>query len=122
MTVFLWVLQALLAALFLFAGVFKLITPADVLEKQAHMSAAFIKFIGVCETLGGLGLVLPGIFKVRPELTAAAAGGLVIIMIGAVVVSLREQGPAAAIFPAVVGILCGVVLYFRSRRPAVAVT
>ncbi len=90
----LWTLQGLLAALFLFAGVFKLILPAQALEQQAHMSGLFLKFIGVCETLGGLGLILPGIFRKREELTPLAAAGLVIIMIGATVVTIM-QGPAA---------------------------
>ena len=121
MTVFLWVLQGLLAALFLFSGAYKLVTSADVLAKQAHMSAAFLKFIGALEVLGGLGLVLPGLTKIHPELTAFAAAGLVIIMIGAVVVTLMQGLGANAILPAVVGILCGVVCVTRFRHPGTQV-
>lgn len=116
MNIVLWIIQASLAALFIFSGVFKVITPADALEKQAHMSAAFLKFIGVCETLGGLGLILPGIFRTRQELTPLAAACLTIIMIGAVVVSARMVGPASAILPAVTGLLCAFVAYGRWRR------
>ena len=71
--------------------------PADVLMQQAppgstQFPALFIKFIGLVEVLGGLGLILPGIFRRRPELTPLAAAGLVIVMIGAVVISANDHG------------------------------
>src|SRR5262245_8203771 len=81
----LWTAQIVLALLFLFAGGRKLALPAAELAKNGPFSAAFIKFIGVCEVAGALGLVLPGIVGIRRELTPLAATGLVIIMIGAVV-------------------------------------
>src|SRR2546423_6037865 len=105
----LWTAQIVLAALFVFAGVFKLITPTATLEAQAHMSGAFMKFIGVCETLGAIGLIVPWLTRIRRELTPIAATGLVIVMTGAVVVS-AIQGPfATAIIPAFVGSLAAYV-------------
>ena len=101
----LWTAQSLLAALFLFAGVFKLITPTDALTAQAHMPGAFIKFIGICETLGALGLILPGLTKIRSGLTPLAAAGLVFIMIGAVVTSIIQGAGVASAFPGVVGLI-----------------
>src|SRR5205085_9767754 len=101
----LWTAQAVLAALFLFAGVFKLVTPTDVLASQSHMPGAFIKFIGICETLGAIGLILPGLTKIRTGLTPLAAAGLVIIMIGAVVTSIIQGAGVAAAFPGLVGAL-----------------
>lgn len=113
----LWIAQAVLAALFLFAGVFKLIVPAAELAAQAHLPAAFLKFIGVCETAGGLGLILPWLTHIRPRLTPLAAAGLVIIMVGAVVTTLVQgQGVAAAIVPAVVGTVAAYVARGRSRH------
>ncbi|MFL5483849.1 MAG: DoxX family protein [Gemmatimonadaceae bacterium] len=109
----LWTAQSLLAALFLFAGVFKLVTPADVLAAQSHMPGDFIKFIGICETLGALGLILPGLTKIRTELTSLAAVGLVIIMSGAVVTSIIQGVGVASAFPGVVGLLAFYVA--RSR-------
>ena len=53
----------------------------------------FLKFIGVCEVLGALGLVLPGLFRRQQYLTVLAAIGLLIIMIGAVVTSAMTMGP-----------------------------
>ena len=112
----LWTIQILLAALFLFAGGSKFAMPVDQMTKdmpQALASGAFIHFIGVCEVLGGLGLVLPGLLRIKPGLTPLAAAGLVIIMIGATVVSL-PQGAAAAV-PLVTGILAAFVAYGRRR-------
>jgi hypothetical protein len=105
----LWIAQGVLAALFLFAGGMKLAVPAAALAAQSHLPGAFMKFIGVVETLGALGLILPGLFQIRPRLTPLAAAGLVVIMIGAVVTTII-QGPAAgAVVPAVVGVLAAYV-------------
>jgi len=101
----LWVVQAVLAALFLFAGSMKLAMPAAQLARLSHMPATFLQFIGVCEVLGALGLVLPGLFRVRLGLTPLAAAGLVIIMLGAVIVTVSTQGAAAAGLPLIVGLL-----------------
>ena len=115
----LWILQALLALLFLFAGGVKLVLPADQLVKQAPMfSAAFLRFIGSCEVLGAIGLILPVLLRIKPGLTPLAAAGLVIIMIGATVVTLMTGGIAMAIMPVVVGLLLVFIVY-RHRRLAV---
>jgi len=110
----LWAVQGILAALFLFAGGFKLATPAAELARvAAPLSGGFLKFIGVCEVLGGLGLVLPGLFHIRLGLTPLAAAGLVVIMFGAVVVTAITHGVAPAGFPLVVGLLASVVAVGR---------
>ncbi|HJQ10312.1 MAG TPA: DoxX family protein [Gemmatimonadaceae bacterium] len=111
----LWTAQAVLAALFLFAGVSKLITPTDALTAQSHMPGDFIKFIGVFETLGAIGLILPGLTKIRTDLTPLAAAGLVIIMIGAVVTSIIQGAGIGSAFPGVVGLLALYVA--RGRLP-----
>ena len=111
----LWTLQVLLALLFLFAGGFKLIIPAADLEAQAKMPGLFLKFIAVCEVLGGLGLVLPGLTRIKPGLTPLAAAGLVIIMIGATVTGLRSGDVKTAVMPFIVGVLLAFVGYARWR-------
>ena len=112
----LWIAQGVLAALFLFAGGMKLALPAAALAAQSHLPGAFMKFIGLAETLGALGLVLPGIFHIRERLTPLAATGLVIIMVGAVVTTIVQgQGPAA-IIPALVGVLAAYVARGRAAR------
>jgi len=113
----LWTAQGLLAAVFLSAGLMKLIMPADVLAAQSHLPAAFMKFIATCETLGAIGLIVPGLTRIRTELTPIAAVGLVIIMTGAVAVSLIQGLGAAAILPAVVGTVAVYVARGRWQRP-----
>src|SRR5262245_6388896 len=75
----LWTAQILLAALFAFAGIAKLVMSPEQMEGPITLSMSFIRFIGVAETLGALGLILPGAFRIRTELTGLAAVGLVII-------------------------------------------
>jgi len=111
----LWIAQGILAALFLFAGGMKLVMPAAALAAQSHLPGAFMKFIGLAETLGALGLILPGIFHIRERLTSLAAAGLVIIMVGAVVTTI-VQGQPGAIVPALVGLLAAYVAWGRAAR------
>ena len=111
--VLLWSVQGLLAALFLFAGGTKLVLPLDALATQTGLPALFLRFIGAAEVLGAIGLILPGLLRVQPGLTSVAAGGLVIIMIGATGLTLVSGGAAQAIVPLVVGLLSTFVAYGR---------
>jgi hypothetical protein len=116
MNIVLWIIQILLALLFLFAGITKLvpIIPMPPPPPGAWMPPLwFLKFIGICEVLGALGLVLPGLLRRQQYLTVWAAIGLTIIMIGAVVVSVMTMGVATAVTPLIVGLLCAFVAYGR---------
>ena len=120
MNIILWIIQMLLALLFLFSGGTKLVLPIEVLKSmgspnQVQLPGLFLRFIGVCEVLGGLGLILPGVFRARTNLTVLAAIGLTIIMIGAVIITVMGDGVKPAVVPLVVGILCVFVAYVRSR-------
>ena len=104
-----WAVQVVLALLFLFAGGMKLAMPAPVLAQLTGLPGAFMKFIGVAECAGALGLVLPGLLRIQRRLTPLAAVGLVTIMSGAVVVTLElGQGPGA-VMPLLVGCLAAFV-------------
>jgi uncharacterized membrane protein YphA (DoxX/SURF4 family) len=111
----LWIVQILLALLFLSAGAVKLITPVEQIAQQMHMSATFIRFIGVCEVLGTIGLILPRLLRIKPWLTPLAAALLVVIMIGATVVTWQMKPGPGALFPFVTGLLCAFVAYGRCR-------
>ncbi|HZP39648.1 MAG TPA: DoxX family protein [Methylomirabilota bacterium] len=115
MTYALWILQVLLGLLFIFAGGSKLVMPIEEMTRDVAMPGWFLRGIGVCELLGGLGLILPGLFRVRTELTPLAAAGLVIIMIGATVVTAMTTGVGMALVPFVVGVLAAFVAYARWR-------
>lgn len=118
MNILLWIIQILLALLFLFAGGTKLVIPTDELMKMGSPNAIvlpgwFIKFIGLCEVLGALGLILPGVLRRQQHLTSLAALGLTIIMIGAVVVTVMGDGYKMAVTPLIMAMLCAFVAYYR---------
>ena len=115
MTYALWIVQVLLALLFLFAGGVKLVLLPEALKGPVAIPVLFLRFIGVCEVLGAIGLILPGLLRIRPGLTPLAAAGLVIIMIGATVVNLVGGGVAMALITLVVGLLAAFVAYGRWR-------
>src|SRR6185503_1904849 len=108
----LWTVQTLLALLFLFAGVSKFVMPPELMQQgPIVLPLAFIKFIGVCEVAGALGLLLPGILRFHRELTPIAAVGLVIIMSGATTITIEGGAVSGAVVPLVVGLLASIVAY-----------
>jgi len=122
MNILLWILQILLALMFLFAGGTKLVWSMEYMQSLSPPNAIvwpewFIRFIGVCEVLGALGLILPGLLRRQQHLTVWAAIGLTIIMIGAAVTTVISLGVAPAIFPLIIGLLCAFVAYGRRKRP-----
>ena len=118
MTYVLWIVQGLLALLFLFTGGMKLVLPIEVLTEQSPLPDPFVRFLGVAEVLGAIGLILPGLLGIRPVLTPLAACGLVVIMVGATALTLAGIAPggvAGALIPLVVGLLSAFVAYGRWR-------
>jgi|SRR5258706_4678613 hypothetical protein len=114
----LWVVQGLLVLVFLFAGIAKLVMPIEELAQQTPLPGAFLRFIAVAEVLGAVGLILPGLLGIQPGLTAVAAAGLVIIMIGATTITVASGQASLALFPLVVGLLAAFVAYGRRRWPS----
>ena len=104
-SVVLWVLQGLLSAVFLFAGGMKLVLPVEMLKGPVALPGGFLRFIGVAEILGALGLILPGLLRIQLALTPLAATGLVTIMIGATLVTIAGGLVAPALIPFAVGLL-----------------
>lgn len=119
MNILLWILQILLGLLFIFSGVMKFVMPYEAMIEGSPVKFPhwFFLFIGACELLGGLGLILPWALKIKPGLTPLAASLLIIIMVGAVVTSAM-MSPAMAIVPFVVGLLLAVVAFGRTRKTA----
>jgi hypothetical protein len=111
----LWIVQGLLALLFLWAGGVKLVLPLDQLTGPISLPGWFMRFIGAAEVLGALGLVLPGLLGIRPGLTPLAAAGLVIIMIGATGLGLMTGSVVMVLSPLVVGLLAAFIAYGRWR-------
>lgn len=113
----LWIIQWLLALLFLFAGGVKLVLPIEEMTKQMPLPlpGLFLRFTGVVEVLGAIGLILPWLLRIRPGLTSLAAVGLAIVMIGATVYTLAAGDLTAALIPLLVGLLSAFVAYGRWR-------
>lgn len=116
MNILLWIIQVLLSLLFLFAGVMKFIVPVAEMQKNAPVALPgwFLLFIGACEVLGGIGLILPALLRIKPGLTPLAAVGLGIIMLGAAIVTVNH-GISMAAFPFVVCLLSFFVAFGRWR-------
>jgi uncharacterized membrane protein YphA (DoxX/SURF4 family) len=121
MNILLWIIQILLALLFLFAGGTKLVLSLETMAEMSRQSGLtplpglFVRFLGVVEVLGALGLILPGLLRIRPGLTPLAAASLVIIMIGATAITVASVGIGAAVMPLVTGLLAAFVAYGRWR-------
>ena len=111
----LWVVQGLLASLFLFAGGMKLVMPIEGMAGPVALPGLLLRFIGVAEVLGAVGLILPGLLRIHAELTPVAAAGLVIIMIGATVITVMGGAIAPAAVPFIVGVLAASVAFFRAQ-------
>jgi uncharacterized membrane protein YphA (DoxX/SURF4 family) len=118
----LWVIQGLLAALFLFAGVMKLVMPIEAMAGPVSLPGFLLRFVGVAETFGAIGLILPGLLRIHRKLTPLAASGLVVIMVGATVITAMSGTFAPALVPLFVGLLSAAVAYGRtqSTQPALA--
>jgi uncharacterized membrane protein YphA (DoxX/SURF4 family) len=90
----LWIVQILLAVAFLGSGVMKLTQPKDKIATSMAWATDFsptaIKFIGLVEVLGALGLVLPAVTGIATFLTPLAAVGLALVMVGAAITHGRR--------------------------------
>ena len=118
----LWVAQVLLLLAFLFFGGMKLVTPAEQLLKyDPNQSIPLTRFIGVCEVLGALGMILPAATRIRPGLTPLAALGLFTIMVLAAGVHVMK-GDIATAFPIVggLGALAAFVAWGRGKKAPIA--
>lgn len=93
MNIVLWIVQVFLAVVFLGSGIAKTSQPPDKLAPRMpwvpHAPIAFVRFLGACELLAGIGLILPALTKIMPWLTIAAAAGLIVVMVCAIVVNTR---------------------------------
>jgi len=113
MNVTLWIVQVLLALVFLATGVMKLMMSPEELTAEIPFPALFIQFIAACEVLGAAGLILPSLLRIKPGLTPLAAACLVVIMIGATVITAMTMGIGMALIPLVIGVLAAFVAYGR---------
>lgn len=117
MNVFLWIVQAILAAMFAMSGLEKIIQPKDKLAgKYVWMQAfsqAAVRSIGVLELLGAIGLIVPAATGIAPVLTPLAATGLAVVMALAAVLHIRRKEVSALPIVAVLFVLTVLVAWLR---------
>lgn len=114
----LWIVQALLAVLFGYVGLMKIITPVEQLMESGLSWVSFVgivmtRFIGVSELLGAIGLILPAALRIKPILTPLAAAGIAIVMILATAYHIYAGDPPATI---VLFLLAGFVAWGRLKK------
>ena len=115
MNIALWIAQVLLTLMFLFAGGVKLVWPPEALEGPFPLPIAFIRLLGVAEVLGAVGMILPGLLRIKTLLTPLAAAGFVIIMLGAIAITVSTMDPSMATIPVICLLLAAFVAYGRTR-------
>ncbi len=117
----LWVLQVFLAVVFALHGWIYVAWPpfaAAMIEKRNSnrplgLPSSLRTFIGICELLAAVGLILPGLTGILPWLTALASAGLIIVMLGAVIFHLSRRETNTAVISLVLVVLCVLVVYGR---------
>jgi uncharacterized membrane protein len=123
--VMLWLAQVLLAVVFLLVGYTHAIAPIEVAVTRAPWVASLpvplVRFIGVAELAGALGLVLPAATRIRPGLTPLAAAGLATMMALAIPFHLVRGETGAIVINLVLGSLAALVTWGRARRVPIAV-
>jgi uncharacterized membrane protein YphA (DoxX/SURF4 family) len=121
LNVTLWVLQVLLAAAYLAHGWLMVSPPAELLAMMnEQMGEGFRLFIGVAELLAAAGLILPGITRILPGLTALAAAGLMIVMSSATILHVVRGESESAVSAAVLFVLVTIVAYARWKVQPIA--
>jgi uncharacterized membrane protein YphA (DoxX/SURF4 family) len=117
MNVVLWIVQGLLAAVFLAAGAMKVSQPKQKLAASMGWPADFsentVKGIGAAELLAAIGLILPAATGIATWLTPLAAVGLAVLMVGAAATHYRRKEPQMIAVNAVLFVLAVLVAWGR---------
>jgi len=120
----LWIAQVLLASFFFMAGSMKAFQPMETLSAQLPIAAqvheGFIRFIGIVELLGVVGLLLPSLLKIKPWLTPLAALGFAVVMLLAAVFHLSRGESPAVPMNIVLGLIALFTAWGRYKRPIYA--
>jgi uncharacterized membrane protein YphA (DoxX/SURF4 family) len=115
----LWILQSLIAAVFLYSGVQKSIYSEHILVARGQtgvegLSAGLIRFIGISEILGAIGIIVPMLIHILPILTTISATCLAVIMIPAAITHHRRHEPKNVLTNCVVFLMCVFIVYGRA--------
>lgn len=119
MNVALWIAQILLGGMFVMAGSFKAFNHAGAIAAlpwAADVSVGLLTFIGISELLGGLGLIVPSVARIKPGLTPLAGAGLALVMVLASVFHATRGEYGAIGINLVLGAVAVFLAYGRWRK------
>lgn len=118
--ILLWIAQVLLAGAFIMAGLTKSFQPIEEIAKMLpwvnDSPVALVRFIGISELLGGIGLLLPSILRIQPKLTALAAMGLMIIMVLATAFHIYRGEYEAIGVNIIIGLIAFFIYWGRTKK------
>jgi putative oxidoreductase len=120
LNILLWIAQVILATLFIMAGFMKTTLPIDQLSLSVpwakDVPETLVRFIGTCELLGGIGLLLPGVFRIKPRLTPYAASGLLTIQVFATVFHISRGEYGVIGFNLMLGLVAAFIAWGRFKK------
>lgn len=117
----LWSAQIVLAIVFALAGGMKVFTPAAELTKMTPgFPLAFLRFIGIAELAGAIGIILPALTRIAPVLTPLASSGFVVVMASAALLHLARGQFGEVVVVIVLGALAYFVAWGRFKRAPIA--
>ncbi len=120
MNIGLWTAQVVLAILFIMAGMMKSALPIDQLSLSVpwagEVPQALVRFIGISELLGGIGLLVPGVFRIKPRLTPYAASGLLTIQVFAMIFHFSRGEYGAIGFNVVLALAAAFIAWGRFKK------
>lgn len=111
-----WVLQIVLAAVFLAHGVMLLVPPPEVARLMNETLPRWFQiFLGTAEVAAAFGVTVPGWTRIQPSLVPAAAIGLMIVMASATVLHIARAENGSAVVTALLFAMATAVAYLRWR-------
>ncbi|GAB3494331.1 DoxX family protein [Spirosoma knui] len=120
----LWVAQVSLATSLVWAASMKLIQPIDNLSTMwpwaGQVPAAFVKFTGLVDLLGGIGLILPSLVRIKPNLTPIAAIGVIVLMVCASIFHIGRGETSVIGVNIVFASIAAFVAWGRLRKAPIA--
>ena len=117
----LWSAQIALAIVFALAGAMKVSMPAAELTKMTPgFPVAFLRFIGIAELAGAVGIILPALTRIAPVLTPLASSGFVVVTASAAVLHLVRGQWSELVVVIVLGALASFVAWGRFKRAPIA--
>jgi hypothetical protein len=121
MNVALWIVQSLLFVTFAGTGVWKVVTPvptlAGMVPWMGEVSPAFLYFTALADFTGGVGILLPSLTRIKPNLTVLAALGCIALQLSAIIFHFSRGEAVATPFNFLLVALSAFVAWGRRKIP-----